>query len=162
MVYLLPATYAKAGSPKHEYYGQEGNIPFPNPRCVNFSNVPRVLLLSLKQHIIPPPGSPYPIPQVRTREPRPAPHTCGSVAGIRTVDEQHWEIRYTEAKHPRDILTDSYTRCMATCLCAVYCRTTLSQSCLSQLWFSNIQSYGQKSPTAQASLPIRRTLYANT
>jgi hypothetical protein len=29
-VYLLPATYAKAVIPKHEYYGQEGNIYFPN------------------------------------------------------------------------------------------------------------------------------------
>jgi hypothetical protein len=29
-VYLLPATYAKTSSPKHEYYGQEGNIYFPN------------------------------------------------------------------------------------------------------------------------------------
>jgi hypothetical protein len=29
-VYLLPATYAKAGSFKHEYYGQEGNIFYAN------------------------------------------------------------------------------------------------------------------------------------
>jgi hypothetical protein len=69
---------------------------------------PRVLLLLLKQHFTPRP--PYPIPQMRTREPRPAPHTRGRVAGIRAVDEQHWDMRHTEAEHPRDIITDGYNQ----------------------------------------------------
>jgi hypothetical protein len=44
-----------------------------------------------------------------TREHRSAPHTRGSVAGIHTVTEQHWDIRYTETEHPRCVLTDSDT-----------------------------------------------------
>jgi hypothetical protein len=46
----------------------------PNHGALTSPTYPRVLLLLLKQHF-PPPRSPYPIPQMRTREPRPAPHT---------------------------------------------------------------------------------------
>jgi hypothetical protein len=62
-VYPLPATHAKVGSPKHEYYGHEGTISFPNPRCVNFSNVPPSIITFTETTLYPPPAPPTPSPR---------------------------------------------------------------------------------------------------
>jgi hypothetical protein len=87
---LKKFTNAKATnirSVEHKSYRQEGNISLPNPWCVNFSSVPLVLFLLLKQHIPPPLALPLPHPQMHTRGHRSAPHTRGSVAGIQMVAE---------------------------------------------------------------------------
>jgi hypothetical protein len=143
--------------------GQEGSISSPAHGALTSPTYPRVvLLLLLKQHFTPPPTAPpTPSPRCILANPVQPPtpwkrgcRTCGRRTALRHA--AHW------AEHPRDILADGYTRYVATCLRALCCRKTMSQSCLSQLWFSNIQPYGQKSPTAKASLPTRRTISADT
>jgi hypothetical protein len=176
---LCPTAHAKAGIPKRT----RGKYIFPNPRCVNLSNVSPSIITCIETTLYPPPPPPpHPPPPTGPRRPAPPPpprappnpyprcvlanpvqpptpwkrgcRTCGQRTAL--SHEAHW------AKHPRDILADGYTRCVATCIRALCCRKTMSQSCLSQLWFSNIQPYGQKSPTAKASLPTRRTISTDT
>jgi hypothetical protein len=156
---------AKASIPKHKYYIQEGNTSLPNPRCVNFSNLLLVLLLLLKQtYYPPPPARPPPTPSPRCvlantdQPPTPVEAWLAYVRLPNSTGTFGTLIMSTPDAYSQIATPHTWLRG----LCAVYCRTTLLQSFLEQLWFSNIQSYGQKSPTAHASLPIRITLSANT